>query len=378
MALRSQSREGPSPAKVTLADLGSDWQDRGPSRYVHSICGDISAYRVYVWTVLQPPRSVLQARRVLCDWTQRRLATAIGVTQSAISQFERGEGINNPDLAAAIAAELDTPAALLGVQPPVPRILHLLPPSLPQKPANRALASVTLAHARVALLLGTQTVVLRRSPGGASWGHPHGYAESVRKDWQLPPGPISGLVPTLENNGIVCVYRDLGDLRTHALASTSADGAVLMLLDSGASRRELGWAITHELGHLVFGDEPSKAGESDANEFAIEFLAPGRELLDVSISTSEDLAAAATKYGVPPRLLLRRLRQIRRVSARGERELASAVGGIALAELGRDFLGSPSRLADTVRTMGGSPAAAQHASVSSEELRRDYLAGSGQ
>lgn len=332
---------------------------------------------MYAGTVLQPPHSVLQARRVLRDWNQTQLASAVGTTQSAISHFETGEGITDPDLAATVADVLDIPPPLLGVRPPGPEILHLLPPSLPRKPANHALASVTMTHARVTLLLGTPTEFLLRSPGGVGWAHPHGYAESVRKAWELPSGPISRLLPTLESHGVVCVYRDLSALRTHALASTSADGGVLMLLDSRASRQQLAWAVAHELGHLVFGNEPSKAGEADADEFAIEFLTPGRELLDLTITTSEELAAAATKYGVPARLLLRRLRQLRRVSARGEREVASAVRGMSLSELRRDFLGSPSRLADTVRTMGGSADAAKHAFISSEELRREYLSGSG-
>lgn len=305
------------------------------------------------------------------------LAAAAGVSQSAISQFESGIGITDPDLAATVAVALDTSAALLGERPPAPRILHHLPRSLPRASANRALASLTMTHARLALLMAPPAVTLRRSPGSVDWSHPHDLAERVRWEWNLLPGAASKLVPTLEAHGIVCIYRDLGDVRTHALSSTAQDRGVVMLLDSGATRRELAWAIAHELGHLVFGDEPSKAGESAADEFAIEFLAPGRELLEMRISTAEDLAAAATKFGVSPRALLRRLRELGRISARGQRELARNLGQFPQAELPNRFIGSPTLLATAVRELGGSAVAASHAYTSVGQLRTDYLARSG-
>jgi len=318
----------------------------------------------------------MEAARVLRGLTQADLGEAVGVSQRTISQIEIRASRAEPGLTRTIATALGFPVDLFEQPDPSPRIGHVLRASLPRTARNDFLASVTMANAHANLLLGPHAANILRDPDG--YAHPHDFAARLRRRWALPTGPVTRLIPTLEAQGIVCIYRDLTPIRTPALISTTERGQTLLFLDAGATRVELAWGIAHELGHRVFGEEPLKKGENDADAFAAAFLMPGRELLDDDeLRVGLDLALAATAWGVRPRALAQRLRELNRITDLQFRALVHDAKALPEVDGRTSLIGVPAALADAVRCMGGSHAAARQAHLTTEELRRDYLARSG-
>lgn len=319
----------------------------------------------------------MEAARVHRGWRQTDLADAVGVSQSEISQLEDNAAQrSDPDLADAIARALEIPVELFGQPDPAPQISHTLQTSLPRTTRNQMLASITLAHAHVGLLLGPTAAISLRDPD--AYAHPHDVAERLRRRWSLPAGPVKRLLPVLEARGVICVYRDLSPLRVLALISTTERGQTLLFLDTSATRVDLAAAIAHELGHRTLNDDSQEASESDADDFAAAFLMPGREVLDdETFGPGMDLGSAATAWGVSPRALARRLRELRQITDLQLRALIREAKGLG-ADKGRmSLLGAPSTLVDAVRVAGGSHAAASKAFLAVEALRTDYLARSG-
>lgn len=315
----------------------------------------------------------MEAARVHRGWRQADLAEAAGVSQSVVSQLEDDAAQrSDPDLADALARALEIPVELFGQPDPAPRIGHTLQTSLPRTAVNQMLASITLVHAHVSLLVGpTAVAVFGDSDENA---HSTNDAEHLRRRWSMPTGPVKRLLPTLEAQGIICIYRDLSPLRVPALLSTARGGQTLLFLDISATRVELASAIAHELGHRALND----ATESDADDFAAAFLMPGQEVLDdETLEPGMDLASAATAWGVSPRAVAWRLRELRRITDLQFRALIREAKGLGADEGRRSLLGTPSALVDAVRSAGGSHAAASRAFLSVEQLRRDYLARSG-
>ncbi|MFJ4175375.1 helix-turn-helix domain-containing protein [Microbacterium sp. NPDC089696] len=316
----------------------------------------------------QPPRTLLEATRILRGLTQSDLASALGITQSVVSLLQSGAQRAPAALVTNIASALEMPEALLRRPSPAPRIGHLLRPSLPRTALNRALAEVTMAHAHVALLTDPVHADLDPRPDR----NPDDLARRLRDRWAVAPGPITEMISILEANGIVCIYRDLSDLGVVALSSTAASGSTLMFLDRTASRMDLRWAIAHELGHLVMTDRSAKDSEALSDAFAIAFLLPEGDLrVDL-----DDIAAEAACFGVRPRVLAQRYRNLRLITDLQFRKLVREEVALADAELPPVQLGSPSIIADAVRAAGGSRHAAAEAFLSVDDLRQRYLARS--
>lgn len=321
----------------------------------------------------QPPRTVLEAIRILRGRSQRDLASDLKISQSAVSHLESGTQRADADLASRIAAALGMRQELLYRPSPAPRIRHLLMTSLPRTARNRAFAEVTLAHAHVDLLLDPVDADLERDHDHAR-DDPDEFAVALRARWGMPAGPVSELIRVVEAHGIICVYRDLSSLGVAAIASSSLTGRTLLFLDVGHARVELAEAIAHELAHLCIDSGPSSPEERRATAFASSFLMPATDLLaDGDVRSDIDLAAAASRWGVRPRALAQRLRDVRMVSHRQFRELVHAAQGHAHDDTHTQLLGSPSTLARAVRQSGSSRAAADRALLEQDELRLGYL-----
>ncbi|MFJ4175261.1 ImmA/IrrE family metallo-endopeptidase [Microbacterium sp. NPDC089696] len=230
-----------------------------------------------------------------------------------------------------------------------------------------------MAHAHVDLLLDPAQPDL----DPRSDDNPDDLAQGLRDRWAVPSGPISGMISTLEEHGIVCIYRDLSDLGAATLASTAASGRMLMFIDTAATRLDLVWSLAHELGHLVLAGEPSKEQEARAEAFASAFLLPASDLrADDSPGSSINLGGEASRCGVRPRQLAQRLRDLKMITHVQFRQVIHEAAGIGDEQPNPALLGRPSALADRVRDAGGSRRAALPAFLTADELRQRYLARS--
>ncbi|WP_315821350.1 ImmA/IrrE family metallo-endopeptidase [Paraflavitalea speifideaquila] len=107
-------------------------------------------------------------------------------------------------------------------------------------------------------------------------GNPAICAKFLRDFWRIPKGRIANLTKYIEDNGVVIIALDLGELDGF---STFFNGSIpVIFVNKNLSPDRYRLTVSHELGHLVlhFGNKIGldRDLEHEAYEFAIEFLIP--------------------------------------------------------------------------------------------------------
>lgn len=272
-----------------------------------------------------------QARR-LAGLTKKEVAEHIGVSPSAVGQYEAGATRPRPEHIPLLAQTLSVPMPFFLYGRPHGKLDGAMAHFRSLRSARayqraKAVAFVEqvweLTHAlekRVQLPLidlpgfaGGEVasgIVLPRDPTGA--------ARALRATWELGEGPISHLVRHLEAHGIiVALPRADEDSNTVDAFSTSQLPRPVVVLTSNRANDVYRHRFTaaHELGHLVLhGDTASgdTQQEREANAFAAEFLTPRDSILP-ELPTRTDfrrLSELRLKWGVSIDSLLYRCREL--------------------------------------------------------------------
>ena len=277
----------------------------------------------------------LAAARELLGYSQADLAESLGVSQSALSQAERGETTLS-------TANIALAAQLLEVEPDAfverPAFDVALAPQfrhLKRTPRRERLRAERFVHATAQVARGLREEVV--------FPDPFEYARRVDPDLEIEGAaeqvelaaartrealglasdqPISeDLVETLESGGIT-VVRDPETDRHIDAYSAIVDDLPIIVLDGG---EESVWDrdnfnLAHELGHLVMhrGSEcrpGTRTVEAQANRFAGAFLGPA-PALEKELPSGIDWGAYLNlkrKWGLSMAALARRAKDIGRI-----------------------------------------------------------------
>lgn len=314
--------------------------------------------------------SVLEAVRIVRGFTQNNLAAASGVSQASISLLESGHQSLSSTSRDALARALEVAPAMLDSTGTAARLRHTLKDSVGARTSRRVVAEFSLAFLRLELLDVASPRTIHHDVDVD--GPPRGRAKHLRQLWAMEPGPAHDIIGTLEEHGVMCIYRDLEGLRVNALAATSDDGRVVMFVDPRPDAEEMRWAIAHELGHLVLHKTASLDPEKQADEFAGEFLAPASELqtLRESGAESDDLHERST---MPASHFATHARRNGLLNVADYRRLRTQ----APLPWKRDGLPGPRLIAERVRERVSTGETidqiAASAFLSAEELSNDYL-----
>jgi Zn-dependent peptidase ImmA (M78 family)/transcriptional regulator with XRE-family HTH domain len=104
-------------------------------------------------------------------------------------------------------------------------------------------------------------------------------AQTVRKLWHVPSGPIRDLVRLLESSGSIVVFRDFETNKLDGMSCWAKGCPPLFFINSLTPMDRARFTLAHELGHLVMhATPPAGDPEHEANEFASEFLMPTVEI----------------------------------------------------------------------------------------------------
>lgn len=220
--------------------------------------------------------------------TQKELSEMSGVAQTLISKAENEVRPLKGD-------ELDSLAAALRVTPELLRwpdepygfgsasFFHRKQQSLPQKTLKQIQANVNLLRMRLSRLLNgidveTERAIVRIDIDAV--GGPQEAARRLRAAWQLPMGPVDGLVAHIEGAGGVIVRRDFGAHRINAISVWHPGSGPLFVLNETLTPERQRFVLAHELGHMVMheGEPPREFAEREADLFAEEFLMPAAEV----------------------------------------------------------------------------------------------------
>lgn len=252
----------------------------------------------------------LTMARELAGLRKRDLADAIGRTAAAVSQYELGQSRPSAETLLRCAATLAMPVSFFTTGRPQLRLdtAHAHFRSLRATTAGQrqqALAHVELLWELTDQL--DQVIELPQVDVGLPLGMPHGdpaaTADTMRKAWHLPTGPVVHLVRNLEARGIVLTQLPAVDSETIDAFSAALHGRPMIVLSHKGNPMRRRFSVAHELGHLLLHPDPAPGSgvhEREANTFAAEFLMPAAEIGD-RLPTPVDVAELkniADGYGV--------------------------------------------------------------------------------
>jgi len=236
------------------------------------------------------PQRLTLARR-LAGLKRTEIASAVGVTPAAITQYEKG--VSRPALPV-----VDQLARTLEVAPEFFRLGNPIPPLDADGAHFRSLRSTTaieregaLAFAELALVVfeAVQRYVELPPVKLADLDVPSDLgaqdaivlAREARKVMGVQPGPVPNMVRLLEAHGIAVVELGGASHRVDAFSHRAFGRPIVVLNSFKGDKARRRFDCAHELGHLVMhhDTEPgSKLVEAQAHSFAAEFLAPSEEL----------------------------------------------------------------------------------------------------
>lgn len=235
-------------------------------------------------------RERLRVARELLGLSQNQLASQVGLSPAAISQFESGATRPGEESLTQLADALQVPINFFG-QPITEThegfFRSLRRSSVSDRRRARSIAHVAhdLALAAAAAGQFPKSAIPRILPSGldAELSEIEGIAQQVRRSWGVPDGPIEDMVSLLETHGVVVIRLPLGSADVDAFSLPFVDHPVVVLGSDKDDRARSRFDCAHELAHLVMHGEiiwGVKEVEDQAHQFAAAFLMPAEQIYD--------------------------------------------------------------------------------------------------
>lgn len=236
----------------------------------------------------------LTVARRLRSKTKAMLARDVGVTPTAIAQFEKNLSKPSQGVLAQMCLQLKLPREFFGAGRP----LTLLPASgahfrslrtTPAAAREQALAYGELCLELVDLIsayvdLPQPALPALTLPEDLTDDDIAEAARITRDAWGIGTGPVASMVQELEAHGVVVLRLPAGtDAAVDAFSTDAGNVPLVFLSPEKDDKARSRFDAAHELGHLLLhpDTEPgSKLVETEAHRFAAELLMPRDEILD--------------------------------------------------------------------------------------------------
>jgi Zn-dependent peptidase ImmA (M78 family)/DNA-binding XRE family transcriptional regulator len=266
------------------------------------------------------PRAVVLARGAL-EMTQTNLAEALGVTQPAVSFWEKGLRVPEPEMLERLADVLQVlPQSLTDSSVSVTTPMFRASGINSKRDERRIEGRTELARLAASRILNEVDVspsLPWPSPLDPLSDDPEEAAQNLRRAWRIPPGPVANLTSFIEAAGTVILRTDFThDKVEAAYAHPRRDARRWILLNTAsADGARVRLTVAHELGHAVlhhwdaFNVPTEDEREAQAFKFSIALLVPADEFLHDLAPTRRrwaDFLRLRLKWGVSAAALARR------------------------------------------------------------------------
>ena len=231
--------------------------------------------------------------------TQTELVTRVGVQQSALSKVESGTSVITDDFIALLAKALNYPDSFFSQMDEIypfgsTTFYHRRLQSVQAGTLRTIEAKVNICRFHVVRLLKAtdfdrrcrfRRIDLTEYDDRSRIGHTQRpkveeIAQLTRAAWNLPSGPVSNLVRSVESSGGIVIRFDFGTAKMFGLSEWNPPVPPLFFLNDNpeitADRDR--FTLAHEIGHVLLHAMPNPDMEIEANRFASELLMPARDI----------------------------------------------------------------------------------------------------
>lgn len=250
-------------------------------------------------------RAMLSMARSARGFTQSELAKAARVTQALISKLESGLTVDpSQETVEAVAQALRIPVTFLfSDEKPhgMPQFHYRKRAKLGRKALDKIEAQMNIRRIHAARLFKSYEPEHERFPAidldNLGWSAQEA-AQHMRGLWMLPRGPIENLTEVVEANGAVVIHIDFGTDLLDAMSFRIPGLPPLIFMNKDMPGERYRFTLAHELAHLLLHNQPDSDEnmESQADEFAGEFLMPAKEIRPYLTSPSLGSLARVKPY----------------------------------------------------------------------------------
>lgn len=278
---------------------------------------------------------ILKLAREVRSITQEELANIIGIEQGTLSKIEKGILQADQEIVKNISKALELPVTFFYQEKKVIPVEghYRRKISTSVKKMKQYVAQMTIAEWHFMSMLDEIDLPETQLP---KWdilvdGSPAICAKYVREYWRIPKGRITNITKFIEDNGVVIIALDLGELDGFSTYFNGNIPVIFVNKNFPPDRYRL--TIAHELGHLIlhFGNKvgADRDLETEAYEFAIEFLVPENNIRPyLSKITIEKLADLKSYWYVSMAALLKYANTLGMVTGNQYRYLWTQIGSL--------------------------------------------------
>ncbi len=270
------------------------------------------------------PHAVTLARRAVA-MSQADLADAVGVTQAAVSHWEKGHRVPEPELLDEIALALDVLPLTLTDRSVATTTPMFRASGVNTKRAERLIEGRTelarLAASRILEEVEIVPTLPWPSVDDPLGDVPEEAAAALRRVWRVPSGPVVDLTSLIESAGAIVLRIDFGHPGVEAAYAHPRRDAKRWILGNTYTgdwaRQRL--TLAHELGHAMlhhwdaFNFPDERGREAQAYRFALALTVPANDfILDIAHTARrwDDFLRLRDKWGISAAALARRARDL--------------------------------------------------------------------
>lgn len=276
---------------------------------------------------------MLELARGARGMTQAEAAKAAAVSQALLSKIENRLIPASEDVAERLANALNFPVPFFYQDERAhgfPHYHHRKRASLGVKALAKLHATINIRRQHIAKLFRSfdqqpdkpvPSIDLdekQLSPGDV--------ARLVREYWMLPRGPIDSVTDVIEQAGGIVVQTDLGTSLIDGISFRHKSLPPIFVMNEGVPGDRYRFSLAHELGHMIMHQralESDETLESQADEFAANFLMPAAEVRPHLVPTTiEKLGRAKLYWKVSIKALIRRAKDLKLISPDDYRRLS--------------------------------------------------------
>jgi Zn-dependent peptidase ImmA (M78 family)/DNA-binding XRE family transcriptional regulator len=268
--------------------------------------------------------------------TQKELASKLDISAAQLSRIEVGlRNVKDNDLKEKIQNTLNYPLEFFFQQQPiygmgVSELFHRKRKNISDKLLNKIYAQIYLRSTEMGKLLrGVDIGEINIRPVDISDFDDDAaeIARMTRMSWKLPHGAIRNLTSDIENAGGIVIPFDFETRDIDAISHWPRGMPPLFFINVFSPPDRVRFTLCHELGHIIMHRTAEPNSERQADEFAAEFLMPGKEIkTELSDLSLQKLAFLKQYWKVSMAALITRATNLKQITPRHARTLWMTMG----------------------------------------------------